>query len=685
MEILGVGLILGSLLSFLALIGLSRGSFISPWGELLRQWFGVGTYIFVPTVGLIGLLILLKKSGKTIELNLKQVLAGEGLVFAVMIFLALFSKLSVSRAEAGLDGGMVGWGLAAMINKVLPHPWALVLMIPVIGLLIYLTLGLSGEKVESLRSTFRGLLKKVPMLEPAKKDHNTNPVAISRPEVPAADVQLEEPVSIKPSIKNEARKVVLPDYGLLLKDEITGVSEERIIALAQKVEQTLDEFGIPSKVIGYRVGPAVTQFAVEPGYVTRVGPDGEEQQQKIRVSQISNLSRDLALALSAERLRIEAPVPGHSYVGIEIPNASTQMVRLRSILESPEYRKIKSPLALALGRDVSGAPMVADLAKMPHLMIAGTTGSGKSILLVAIITTLAMNNTPDELRMAILDPKRVELNRLNNLPHILGNVETLPERMQAVLTWAISEMESRYRLLETAGARELNGYNEYLVKRNQKPLPRIVILIDELADLMISAPGQTEYSLVRLAQMARAVGIHLVVATQRPSTDIVTGLIKANFPSRIAFAVASAIDSRVILDVNGAETLLGKGDMLFLNPEVGSPQRAQGVMLTDEETMRIVNYWKEAIPPPLVPESPWDSMVAEAMEDSGGDDLVERAIDLVRSSGKASASLLQRRLRVGFPRAARLLDQLEEMGVVGPSLGGGKDREVLPYDEDGEE
>ncbi|HMN12698.1 MAG TPA: DNA translocase FtsK, partial [Bellilinea sp.] len=355
LEILGVGLILGSLLSFLALIGLSRGSFISPWGELLRQWFGVGTYIFVPTVGLIGLLILLKKSGKTIELNLKQVLAGEGLVFAVMIFLALFSKLSVSRAEAGLDGGMVGWGLAAMINKVLPHPWALVLMIPVIGLLIYLTLGLSGEKVESLRSTFRGLLKKVPMLEPAKKDHNTNPVAISRPEVPAADVQLEEPVSIKPSIKNEARKVVLPDYGLLLKDEITGVSEERIIALAQKVEQTLDEFGIPSKVIGYRVGPTVTQFAVEPGYVTRVGPDGEEQQQKIRVSQISNLSRDLALALSAERLRIEAPVPGHSYVGIEIPNASTQMVRLRSILESPEYRKIKSPLALALGRDVSGA------------------------------------------------------------------------------------------------------------------------------------------------------------------------------------------------------------------------------------------------------------------------------------------------------------------------------------------
>lgn len=685
-DILGVLLLLVSLLSILALTGLSTGSFISPWGGLLKQWFGIGAFVLAPTLGLLGILALMKRTGRTLGLNFKQVISIEAFVFSLMIFLALCSKLSVSRAEAGMDGGMVGWGLAAIINKVLPHPWGMVLFVPVLLALAHYGSGLGFGGIEKIRVLLQSLRKKVPVELIPPKIHNTNPVEIvgnGDSVLPVYSFDTNETIEeIKSATPDSTAKVNLPDISLLLKDELTGVSEDRIVALAEKVEQTLDEFGIPSKVIGYRVGPTVTQFAVEPGYLSKVGPDGEVQQQKIRVSQISNLSRDLALALSAERIRIEAPVPGHSYVGIEIPNSSTQSVRLRSLLESPEYLKIKSSLALALGRDVSGAPVVADLSRMPHLMIAGTTGSGKSIMLIAIIATLAMNNTPDELRMAILDPKRVELSRFNQLPHILGNVETQPERMQAVLTWAISEMDSRYRLLESAGTRDLSSYNASLQKRNQKPLPRIVVLIDELADLMTSMPGQTEYSLVRLAQMARAVGIHLVVATQRPSTDVVTGLIKANFPSRIAFAVASAIDSRVILDVNGAETLLGKGDMLFLNPEVGSPQRAQGVMLTDEELQNIIHYWKETIPPAVVPESPWDSMVTEAAEDAGGDDMVEQAIELVRRSGKASASLLQRRLRVGFPRAARLLDQLEEMGVVGPSLGGGKDREVLPFDEE---
>ena len=281
------------------------------------------------------------------------------------------------------------------------------------------------------------------------------------------------------------------------------------------------------------------------------------QRQKVRVSQIANLSRDLALALSAERLRIEAPVPGRSYVGIEVPNQHNSIVRLRPLLESEAFQRLGSPLAIALGRDVSGAPVVADLARMPHLLIAGTTGSGKSVCIAALTTCLVMNNAPSDLRIAMLDPKMVELVRFNGLPHLLGKVETEQERMLGVLHWALAEMDNRYRLLETNRARDLEAYNRKMQRRKQETLPRIVILIDELADLMMSSPDQTEHSLVRLAQMARATGIHLVLATQRPSTDVVTGLIKANFPARIAFTVASSVDSRVILDMNGAETLLG--------------------------------------------------------------------------------------------------------------------------------
>jgi S-DNA-T family DNA segregation ATPase FtsK/SpoIIIE len=376
-----------------------------------------------------------------------------------------------------------------------------------------------------------------------------------------------------------------------VQDEKNALEENRILVAADKIEKTLAEFGVPSRVVGYRVGPTVTQFAVEPGFVERSGPDGQMQKQKVRVAQISALQRDLALSLAAERLRIEAPVPGHSYVGIEVPNISTAPVRLRAILESPEFKRIQSPLAIALGRDVSGQPVAADLIRMPHLLIAGTTGSGKSVCLASIITCLAMNNTPENLHLVVLDPKMGELLRFNGLPHIMGKVESQIERMLAVLRWAMAEMDQRYILLESARARDLESYNRRAERRKQPKLPYIVIVIDELADLMMAAPDQTEHAVVRLAQMARAVGIHLVVATQRPSTDVVTGVIKANFPARVAFSVASSVDSRVILDANGAETLLGRGDMLFLNPEAGTLLRAQGVLLKDEEIDRVVAYW----------------------------------------------------------------------------------------------
>ncbi|MDP2777729.1 MAG: FtsK/SpoIIIE domain-containing protein, partial [Anaerolineales bacterium] len=300
----------------------------------------------------------------------------------------------------------------------------------------------------------------------------------------------------------------------------------------------------------------------------------------------------------------------------------------------------------------------------------------------SIAACLAMNNTPEDLRMILIDSKMVELIRFNGLPHLYGKVETNIERILGVLRWVVVEMEHRYRLLESAHARDLDAYNRKISRKADiKPLPRIVVLIDELADLMMSAPDQTEHNLVRLAQMARATGIHLVVATQRPSTDVVTGLIKANFPARLAFAVSSGIDSRVILDYTGAETLLGRGDLLFLNPEVGNPVRAQGVMITDMEIERIISHWQKNYETPVEATPPWEKLLQEP--GAGEDDaLIEQAISIVRTSQRASASLLQRRLRIGYPRAARLLDQLEEMGVVGPSQGGGKEREVLISEDD---
>jgi S-DNA-T family DNA segregation ATPase FtsK/SpoIIIE len=364
-------------------------------------------------------------------------------------------------------------------------------------------------------------------------------------------------------------------------------------------------------------------------------------------------------------------------VGIEVPNLRSALVRLRPLLETEAFYKIGSPLAIALGRDVSGGPLVADLARMPHLLIAGTTGSGKSVCIAALATCLAMNNAPEDLRMVMIDSKMVELIRFNGLPHLYGKVETNVTRILGVLRWVVVEMEHRYKLLEAAKARDIDAYNHHLQRRKDTPtLPRIIILIDELADLMMSAPDQTEHNLVRLAQMARATGIHLVVATQRPSTDVVTGLIKANFPARLAFAVASGIDSRVILDLPGAETLLGRGDLLFLNPEVGNPIRAQGVIVTDQEIERVIAHWQKMMPEKDV-KPPWESMLSEEESEGSDDVLVEQAITILKKDQRASASLLQRRLRIGYPRAARLLDQLEEMGVVGPSMGGGRDRDVL--------
>ncbi len=429
------------------------------------------------------------------------------------------------------------------------------------------------------------------------------------------------------------------------------------------IEDTLRSFGVEARVVEVNQGPAVTQFGVEPG----VG---------VKVARIMGLANDLALRLAAAPLRLEAPVPGKQVVGIEVPNGSVSVVAIRDLLESPNYQKVKGRLRLALGRDVSGSPTVGDLAKMPHLLIAGSTGSGKSVCLNSFIAALLFQCTPDDLRLLMIDPKMVELMPFNGVPHLLTQVVTDMEKVVPSLKWIVREMERRYRMFAARGARNIEGFNRMVSgKGSDLPLPFIVVIIDELADLMMVAPDEVEKILCRLAQLARATGIHLVVATQRPSVDVVTGLIKANFPTRISFAVTSQIDSRVILDQAGAEKLLGRGDMLYLPPDAAKPVRLQGTYVSDGEIRDLVDYWKSAKPAGFSRDSA-DSVTFEPVEEEETDDLFDQAVEVVSQHSQVSTSLLQRKLRIGYNRAARLMEELEEQGVVGPSEGG-RSREVL--------
>ncbi|MCA9973086.1 MAG: DNA translocase FtsK, partial [Anaerolineales bacterium] len=522
-------------------------------------------------------------------------------------------------------------------------------------------------------------------------------------------------------------------------------------------EHTLESFGAPATVVEISHGPTVTQFGVEPNFIeARSG-----KRTKVKVGKIASLADDLALALAAHSIRIQAPVPGKGYVGIEVPNVAKALVSLRDVIEAPEFRKIKSPLAIGLGQNVSGQPISADLAAMPHLLIAGTTGSGKSVCVNGIIACLLLQNTPDNLKLVMVDPKRVELTGYNGVPHLAAPVVVEMDRVIGTLQWALREMDGRYKRFAEYGARNIVEYNKKIAKDSkQEPLPYIVIIIDELADLMMLAPEDTERAVTRLAQMARATGIHMVIATQRPSVDVVTGIIKANFPARIAFAVASSTDSRVILDTTGAERLLGQGDMLFQSPDAAAPVRLQGCYVSDGELNKLIEYWRTArrfnlipstesitpraaaeaaaatpetaaparpTPPPpaaatptgngetavtptpqaaepvephpitltphhpITPSSPaasnltqrplWEELQAmENAEDDPelDDELLPEAIALVRKLNKASTSLLQRRFRIGYTRAARLVDHMEEQGIIGPPTGTSKARVVLP-------
>ena len=845
----------------LSLLSPNQGQFTQWLSGVAALAFGIGRVAIPILTGGIGLYLVLRGMEQEPELPVFQLL---GLAVIFFVFLAFASMVVYQSdpvyadlyavAAAGKGGGYTGALIATALARLLGDLGAIITLL-VVGLAgVALVSGISREQVA-------GWLAREPKpstgAEPANRPVDGRavdgrPVRINpgrektaAPEAPAqlrlipendtaksrppATASKPDQAPVREKTKRGKKEVpppifigtdpptappvpgsiwTLPRVGDVLESSTDiDVNSASIRERVEVIEHTLESFGAPATVVEINQGPTITQFGVEPNYVVLRGG----KRTKVKVGKIAGLADDLALALAARSIRIQAPVPGKGYVGIEVPNSAKALVSLRDVMESAEYGRMKSPLRVGLGQNVAGQPIAADLAAMPHLLIAGTTGSGKSVCVNGLIACLLLQNTPDDLRLVMVDPKRVELTGYNGVPHLAAPVVVDMDRVIGTLQWALREMDNRYKLFAGAGARNISEYNKKIRRdTNTQKLPYIVIVIDELADLMMLAPEDTERSITRLAQMARATGIHMVIATQRPSVDVVTGLIKANFPARIAFAVASSTDSRVILDTTGAERLLGQGDMLFQSPDAAAPVRLQGCFVSDGELQKLISYWQTArraqviaapgtaaaqarpveparpvaggpvviidpdppaadrrppaVPPPVshlnapetdtttpapqrraprIPTKPpeteaweptfiapepvattddrpqttagkqatakqatpadddlepfvplstgitqqplWEAL--QEMENGNGgaadsdDDLLPEAIALVRSLNKASTSLLQRRFRIGYTRAARLMDALEDQGIIGPPTGTSKAREV--YGEDG--
>jgi S-DNA-T family DNA segregation ATPase FtsK/SpoIIIE len=731
LDILGIALVALGGFTLLSKLSLNQGSLTKPWLDFLSRTFGWGVYVVPLALLAAGGWLLLRSFEQvpkpSVERAVGYVLALlVGLLTLQVIALVFYPGTNVeSIVESGAGGGSIGEGvrealvtsIGALGTGVLMLAWWLVALVMCLGLTPSQLLKPLVALVTRLRIQRQG--PSTPLVI------NNGSSATRSAARPPAEAAVGEPHRrMRPQVPVEAPAHILGDspagsVGPLYRTapvpqvawelpkiedifELGGdstIPEDDLRIKANIIEETLHHLGVEGKVIEVNRGPAITQFGVEPGFIT--SRDGK--QTKVKVSRITALADDLALALAARTIRIEAPVPGRNIVGIEVPNAETALVALRDVMESEEFVRIgeKNKLAIALGQDVSGQPVAADLAAMPHLLIAGTTGSGKSVCVNSIIACLLTRNTPDDLRLLMVDPKRVELTTYNGIPHLMAPVVVDLERVVGILQWVTREMDMRYHKFAKAGARNIDDYNDKATAQKDVPgaeklikMPYIVVIIDELADLMMLAPDETERTICRLAQMARATGIHLVLATQRPSVDVVTGLIKANFPARISFAVASSVDSRVVLDGPGAEQLLGRGDMLFVSPDVGQPVRLQGCYVSDKEILKLTRYWKgtrgttDTAPVTDIPiaasalpvQQPlWDDMRAtmEKAKEAQEDDLLGRAIEVVKLQRRASISLLQRKLQIGYTRAARLIDLMEQKGVVGPAMQGERWREVL--------
>jgi S-DNA-T family DNA segregation ATPase FtsK/SpoIIIE len=633
-SVISVILLILGLIIFLGMFGLA-GAFGAFFIRLSVDIWGILGYLIPFIFMIFGVLLLLNREGMQIK-----PMTVVGAVLILVFLPALIHPF----------GGSIGSNIRHLFESLVGFYAALILLF--------------GLTIVAVLITFNKPLKW--LWDKVGHRNGEGGVRVNQPGAPVFTTLGNRPPqqAMTSSFGND-RPWQYPSADLL--DALTGKANSgNINKNVEIIKKTLADFGILVDMADVNVGPTVTQYTLKPAPA-------------VKLNQITARANDLALALAQHPIRIEAPIPGKAAVGIEIPNKEKAMVSLREVLEDERFKAVKSNLTLAMGRDVAGHVNAVDLKKMPHLLIAGATGSGKSVCINAMIISLLYQNSPDDLRLILVDPKRVEFTHYNGVPHLLSPVVFDVDKTVSALRWAVAEMDRRFRLLQETGRRNIEAYND---KPPSGKLPYIVIFIDELADLMAQAGNEVEAAIVRLSQMARAVGIHLVVATQRPSVDVITGLIKANITNRIAFAVASQIDSRTILDASGAEKLLGNGDMLYLGNELGKPKRIQGVLITDKEVDKVTNFLK-AESAPQYDESiisyhgSMERGVGGATgEIAGGDELYENAKEVVVMAGKASASLLQRRLRIGYARAARLLDIMEENGIIGPAEGA-KPRDVM--------
>jgi len=673
---IGIILVVFSILAVLSFFGQAAG-FGSFLQDYLNKIFGWGAFLFPIVTGLLGLVLLRLR----IKIPFVEIRIFYGLVILYLSVLGLLhfffaAEVSQHQASIGQGGGLTGYYVQLILRRIFSTIGAFLVLSAggVVGILVTLNISFDealfylarvAQKVRQLirENIWRGKDFKEPLRPSVNRETpETKPEVSSEGE----EIEIATPYSAPTTqITTPRRKLAweYPSLDLLNDPSETAAERGDIEKNAQLIEQTLESFGVKARVADINLGPTVTQYALE-------------AERGTKLSAITNLSSDLALALASKTgtVRIEAPIPGKSQVGVEVPNLKPQLVTLKEIITSDQLGEGAHKLAVGLGRDVSGASIVDDLDRMPHVLIAGATGSGKSIMLRTILATILFRASPEEVRLILVDPKRVEFSNYNGIPHLLMPVIVEPDKTLPALKWAMAEMNKRYKLFQESGARDIGDYN---VKAEEK-MPYVLIVVDELADIMVVAPAEVEKAITRLAQMARATGLHLILATQRPSTDVLTGLIKANIPCRIAFNVTSQIDSRVVLDMPGAEKLLGKGDMLYLPPDRSKPIRIQSPFVSNEEMNRLLEFLKNSgWAPDYVVEEQVEEMERQ-VEKMGEptDPLFAEAVEIVIQYERASASLLQRRLSIGYARAARIIDELETRGIVGPAEGS-KPREVL--------
>ena len=712
MDIFGIVLVVIGLLTLVSLFTQSTGRVTGWWVTNLSKAIGWGIYLLPLALIGFGGWMLLRNVEKFPSLSAERVVGILLFLLNLPVWFHTVIDGDFTDAQLGIGGGYLGAGLKFALVQMLGKPGAIIALVAwlLISLILMLDLTMANavKWLEDQFHKFNARLKQNAKERRARNKGTSTqaaPVQQSGTSRTAqqhqnhqADAAAPPQQSSVPSqgdvsslyMKNAPVKQewVLPTLDEILEPGVEVVDDgENDRQRAHVIEETLRSFGAPVHIVEIRKGPAITLFGVEPDFV-----ESRNGKTRVRVAKITALADDLALALAASRIRIQAPVPGKGYIGIEVPNRQISLVALRDVISSPAFQNLNSPLKLGLGKDVAGNVVAADLTAMPHLLIAGTTGAGKSVCINDILTCFLLNMTPDELRLILVDPKRVELTSYNGIPHLLAPVIVDAEHVVGALQWMLREMDNRYRKFSESHSRNISDYNAYCARVGEKKLPYLLIVIDELADLMMLAPDETERAITRLAQLARATGIHLIIATQRPSTDILTGLIKANFPARIAFAVASSVDSRVILDQPGADRLLGRGDMLFQAPDASAPVRIQGAFVSDAEIGRLAAYWRGLTVTEGAPERPdqpaafqtgnslpvkqaplWEEME----EEKDLDPKFDEAVQVVREEGQASISMLQRKMRIGYTRSARMIDKMEEKGIVGPPDPKTQIREVI--------